>query len=95
MVTLSLDKGDLTTLVGLLSSHCQLRYHLSRIGKAEDDGCRFCMETAETAEHILCGCPVVGYFRQKFLGEVLITPDQIRELDPRRVVGFFKSLDLA
>jgi ribonuclease HI len=92
---LTLDKGDLATLMGLFSGHCQLRYHLSLIGKAEDDGCRFCMETAETAEHIMCACPAVGYLRQKLLGEVYITPDQIREMDPRRVVGLFKSLDLA
>ncbi|XP_011167579.1 uncharacterized protein LOC105201308 [Solenopsis invicta] len=67
---LSLDKGNLTTLIGLLSGHCQFRYHLSLIGKTEDDGCRFCMKTAETAEHIMCACPAVGYLRQKFLGGV-------------------------
>jgi hypothetical protein len=92
---LTLDKGELATLTGLLSGHCQLRYHLSRIGKAEDDDCRFCMETAETAEHIMCTCPAIGHLRQRLLGEVYITPEQIREMDPRRVVGLLKCLDLA
>ena len=92
---LSLDKKDLSTLVGLLIGHCQLKYHLSIIGKAEDDCCRLCMESAETAEHILCGCPAVSHVRQKLLGEPFVTPDQIRELEPRQVVGLYKSLDLA
>ncbi|XP_011175784.1 uncharacterized protein LOC105207840 [Solenopsis invicta] len=92
---LSLDKRDLTTLVGLLSGHCQLKYYLNTIGKIEDDDCRFCMETTETAEHIMCNCLAVGHLRQEFMGGILITPDQIRKLDPRRVVRFFKSLDLA
>ncbi|XP_011169786.1 uncharacterized protein LOC105202805 [Solenopsis invicta] len=91
---LSLDKRDLTTLIGLLSGHCQLKYHLNTIGKIEDDDCRFFMETAETVEHIMCDCPAIGHLRQEFMGGVLITPDQIKELDPRRVVRFFKSLDL-
>ncbi|XP_039303505.1 uncharacterized protein LOC120357389 [Solenopsis invicta] len=82
---LSLTKGDLAILVGLLSGHCQHRYYLSIIGKAEDDGCRFCMESAKIAEHIMYSCPAIGHLRQKFMEESLVTPDQIRVLEPRQV----------
>lgn len=91
---LELSKNDLRQITGLLTGHCPLRYHLKKMGKVDDDNCRFCALANETAEHILCECDALAYRRLKFLEEVTVLPHDIGKMAPKKILNFTKSLGI-
>ena len=53
---LSLNRKQIRVMTGLLTGHLNLKSHLHRIGRTNDDICRLCNEEEETAAHLLCNC---------------------------------------
>jgi hypothetical protein len=92
---LELTKGELSLIAGLLTGHCRLKRHMTRIGKANDDLCSLCLEDEETAEHILCECEAVASTRFRHFGQGYVSPAQYKEIPPRQILKFFNSLKIA
>ena len=65
----SLNRRNITKIVGLLTGHCHLRKHLNTIGVYDGPiTCRKCGEGEETASHVLFECPTTAFKRFQTLG---------------------------
>lgn len=87
-----LNKSDIKLITGMLTGHCSLRYHLHKLGLAEDNICRHCNEEEEKTEHVLCECPALYRKRQKFFGKDYVSPNEIKELDIGKLLEYIKCL---
>ncbi len=75
---LSLSRNQLRLIVGLITGHAPVKYHLVKIKVLnEAPDCRLCMQEVETVEHILCKCSALARRRQRILGSALV---DLREL---------------
>ena len=75
---LDLSKSELRLLTGYLTGHNCLRYHLHKIGCAENSLCRLCATDAETSMHLLCKCEALSRFRYQIFGRAQLGPLEIR-----------------
>jgi hypothetical protein len=66
---LKLNRDELRWVVGLLTGHCHLKGHLSKLGLANDPICKRCLEEDESATHILCDCEAVAHITFRHLGQ--------------------------
>lgn len=87
-----LNKSDIKLITGMLTGHSTLKYHLHKLGLAEDNICRHCNEEEEKTEHILCDCPALYRKRQKFFGKDYVSPNEIKELDIGKLLEYIKDL---
>jgi hypothetical protein len=72
---LNLTKTEIKTLTGILTEHCGLRYHMHRIGKSLNDTCRLC----------------IARIRLEKFGNGFMSPQTVKSLEPKSILGFFKS----
>jgi ribonuclease HI len=91
---MKLSRNDLRIITCALTGHGPWRYCLKKMGKAEDENCRFCITASETAEHILCNCEVLTRSRLKYLGGINTEPHEILQTSPQSILGFIKSLNI-
>lgn len=82
---LDLSKQELRLLTGYLTGHNCLRYHLHKIGCAENSLCRLCATDAETSMHLLSKCEALSRFRYQIFGRDQLGPLEIRNA-PKRVL---------
>ena len=61
---------NISTIVGVITGHCVIGKHSSRLGVISHDYCRICNdeEEEETILYLLCSCPSLTHNRLKFLG---------------------------
>lgn len=85
---LSLNRKCLRLLVGVLTGHTNLRYHLNKMGLNEDPNCRRCGNIPETAKHFLCHCLALSHLRTKHLGDFYITLDEFKSVPLSNVLSF-------
>ena len=85
---LSLGRTKLRGLIGVLTGHVSLNYHLHKIGIVNDPICRGCGFEPETARHFICTCPALRNLRIKRLGDFYITPEEQMKLDIAKVLSF-------
>ena len=55
-ILLKLNRKDLRLVTGFLTGHYRVRYKLKQWKIIRDDSCRFCCESPETTEYLLCDC---------------------------------------
>jgi hypothetical protein len=67
---------------------------MHRIGKGMEDTCRMCMKESETAQHVICECPVVAWIRLERFGKGFMTPKTVKILKPTSILGFLKAVQL-
>jgi len=85
---LSLSREKLRWLVGILTGHNSLRYHLNKMGIVYDSTCRGCGLEPETARHFVCTCPALKSLRTKHLGDFYLTPEEQLQLNLANVLSF-------
>lgn len=93
---LGLNKNDLRSLIGVLTGHNPLCYHLKRMGFQVSELCRWCggSEIEEDSFHFLCQCPALSQRRHRILGAFLFQNlDDIEDLHPMQLIKFLKSAD--
>ena len=73
---LSLNRTKLRAMVGVLTGHASLRYHLKKMGIVDDPTCRWCGFEPETARHFICACPALKSLRTRYLGDFYLTPEE-------------------
>ena len=91
---LNLSRKDIKLYTELMIGHCRLNYHLHKLGLVDNDYCRFCNESQETSEHILCSCPAVARSRLLYLGAVIFRPVHLSNSNPSVILRFVNSLGL-
>ena len=82
---ISLRRGVLRTVVGILTGHCLFGEHAKRLGLEANDFCRSCMdeEEEETLTHFLCSCPALARRRHRYLGRYFM--DHLSDLENCKV----------
>ena len=92
---LALSRKNISKTVGLLTGHCQLRKHLSRIGVTNDSIlCRRCNKAEETAEHAFLDCEALAKARYHILGPPGKEVDNIRQDPINTARNFIKRTGL-
>ena len=81
-------------LVGVLTGHTNLNYHLNKIGIVNEPTCRKCGLEPETARHFICTCPAYKNLRTKHLGDFYLTPEEQSKLDPANMLSFITGSKL-
>ena len=85
---LTLSREKLRWLVGILTGHNSLNYHLNKMGIVGDPTYRGCGLAPETARHFVCACPALRNLRTKHLGDFYVTPEEQLTLDLANVLSF-------
>ena len=75
---LSLSRLELRGLVGVLTGHTNLNYHLNKIGIVNTPTCRGCGLEPETARHFVCFCPALKKLRTRHLGDFYLTTSLLK-----------------
>ena len=97
----SLPSHMMKNIVQFITGHNFLSYHQHRIGNIELNTCQYCDEAEEeTAQHIICYCPVFSRARIEWFGESPTTMSHIYTLakannDNLTILGkFLQKIDL-
>ena len=85
-----LKREDVRLLVGFLTGHCSVNYHLHKIGLNDTPICRFCLEEDETAEHILCECPALSRSRLRILHKSSLTSGELQVCPTVDILRFIR-----
>ena len=76
-----LERLRLRLMVGWLTGHWRVNYHLSKFGLSRTMGCRWCHVEEETTEHLLSGCLAWADLLQKVFGSPHLEVEQMRKMD--------------
>ena len=85
---LGLNRTCLRRMIGMLTGHNSLRYHLNKMGLSDDPNCRRCGDVPETSKHFLCHCPALASLRTRHLGDFYLTLEEFRESKMTNVLSF-------
>jgi hypothetical protein len=88
------NRDQLRWVVGLLTGHCHLKGHLSKLGLTADPNCERCLEDDESSIHILCDCEAVAYTRFRHLGQYFMEPSDYYDAPIDKVLHFIRSVEL-
>jgi hypothetical protein len=80
--------------VGLLTGHCHLKGHLSKMGLMTDPICERCLEADESGTHVLCDCEALAHLRFRHLGQFFMEPGDFYGVPMGRVLHFIRSVGL-
>lgn len=89
------DRRDLRVLVGILTGHCRLNYHLRNMKVVNTANCRFCELQVETSAHILCSCEALAMARKNILGDYFIPTDVIKDVRAASLLHFLRRAGVA
>jgi ribonuclease HI len=64
----------------LLTGHNHLNRHSFLLEESETADCRFCLESEETSEHLLCECPALNGTRFRVLGVYLTDAETLSHM---------------
>lgn len=87
---LRLSKSRLRMVTCVLTGHGPFNKHLFNLGVTDSPLCRACMETEETAAHVMLHCTAVAQYRAKHLGELRCLPEVT--IDIKGLVNFLEEL---
>ncbi|MCP3662524.1 MAG: hypothetical protein GY696_08530 [Gammaproteobacteria bacterium] len=76
-VLLGLPRCQLRLVVGVLTGHCGLNYHLWKMGLTQDPLCDLCAQGDETSRHFLCECDGLAAVRHSIFGSGYPSPGDI------------------
>ena len=89
----NLPRDKLRLVVGWLTGHWRINYHLHNMGISYTDGCRWCGSERETTEHLLCQCPKYMGLRQRMLGSSICHPEELRDRTLGEVYRLARALN--
>jgi hypothetical protein len=85
---------EVRCVVGLLTGHCHLKWHLFKLGLTDDRICERCLEEDESATHILCVCEAIDYLRFRHLGQFFMDPSDCYDAPINNVLHFIRGVGL-
>lgn len=87
---INLRKVDIRKIVGFLTGHYYLNYHLNRIQLLRDTECRLCFEDDETTEHLLCECVALARTRMQIFHRDQLDPEEIKKAPITDILRFIR-----
>ena len=71
----NLPRKVISVVVAIITGHCLIGHHASRLGVETPDFCRSCLdeEEEESVFHLLCSCPALARRRMKVFGSAELT----------------------
>ena len=75
------SRKTLNQLVGVLTSHCKLRRHLSLTGVEDDPTCPKCGNGEKTSLHFLGQCDEFGPLRYQLFGATKLPKEEMNSLE--------------
>jgi hypothetical protein len=88
---LSLKRSNLRTLIGIVTGHSALNYHMSRLNVLNSPTCPKCLEEDETAEHFVCRCPIYSRPRMDIWGAYELQTSELVSLDIKTILTFVRK----
>jgi hypothetical protein len=77
---MSFNRTQSRAVIGLLTGHNTLRWHLCLLGLQDSPLCRKCGVMEETSAHILCECEALASLRYAYLGSFFLEPKDIQSI---------------
>jgi len=88
---LKLSRAKIRVLIGVLTGHVNLNYHLNKIGIVSSPTCSKCGFEPETARHFVCTCPALKNLRTRYLGDFYLTPEEQLKLKMPDILSFIEG----
>ena len=91
---ISLNRLHIGTTIGVITGHCLIGKHATRLGLFANDFCRSCMdeEEEETIPHLLCFCPALSRRRKLHLGAPYYNDiGDLMNIDIKSLLRFIRS----
>lgn len=85
---LGLSRSQLRLLLSLITGHCQLNYHLHKMGLKTESTCHGCLLEAETSEHYICSCPHYARLRQRIFGRPILNAAEFSAVTASDILRF-------
>jgi hypothetical protein len=85
---LVLSRIWLRMVLSLITGHCRLNGHLSKMRLQSDPICVGCLLEEETANHFICTCPNLAQKRQKVFGKPILDKAKISKLSASDILKF-------
>lgn len=85
-----LTRTELRVMVGVITGHVGLNYHLSKFVQGVNPMCGCCSEQSETALHLLCVCPAHANQRRLCLGDPFPSHESIKLLKVSTILNFLR-----
>jgi hypothetical protein len=79
-------------MVGLLTGHCYLKAHLSKLELVNSPKCKRCLEKEASASHVLCDCEAITYLRFCHRVQYFMKPGDYHDVLIRKVLHFMRSV---
>ena len=90
----SFNRTQYRAVIGLLTGHNTLRWHLYLLELQDNPKCRKCGVKAETSTHILCECEALASLRHAHLGSFFLEPKDIQSISLGAIWSFSNALGL-
>jgi ribonuclease HI len=88
---LGFSKKELNILCGILTGHCRMNKHMTRIGLSNYSLCDACLEEDETPFHVIAECLGLQSLRRKIFGKNVLSKEDTRTVSPRLILMFIKA----
>jgi hypothetical protein len=85
---LGLSRIRLRMVLSLITGHCRLNDHLSKMRLHSYPICGGCLLEEDTASHFICTCPSLAQKRQKVFGKPILDKAKISELSASDIMKF-------
>jgi len=90
----SFNRTQSRAVIGLLTGHNTLRWHLYLLGLQDSPLCRKCGVMEETSAHILCKCEALASLRHAYLGSFFLEPRNIQSISLGAIWSFSNASGL-
>jgi ribonuclease HI len=91
---LSMTRNNIRTSLAYISGHCNLNRFEYICNRTTSPLCRKCNMERETPVHVLSTCMALTIPRQLFFGYAELPENYIRNLNPYKILKFFKKIGL-
>jgi len=91
---MSFNRTQSRAVIGLLTGHNTLRWHLYLLELHDNLLCRKCGVMEETSAHILCECEALASLRHAYLGSFFLEPKDIQIISLGAIWSFSKASGL-
>ena len=88
---INLPRVDLTHWREIISGHWRLYSHLYKIRRISDPSCPYCGETSESVTHFQYECRGVGKARKDVFGQNLLSPADLKRIEPQKLLRFINA----
>ena len=88
-----LGKPALRRVVGYLSGHCPLKYHLFKMNLVSDSECRLCRDDDETSIHILCECEALCRNRLAIFNKPFLEAQELKLFSYKDISAFIAKAE--